>query len=232
MTPNDRAKLHQALTATCLACSGREPSLDLLKIYEDALSSYDIETALAALRRCYKEHKGHLAPADIISRIPSGWPSKNEAWAMCPHSEADTVVWFLECAQAYDETKALSGDAVAQRMAFMEAYTRLVQASKDRGLSPKWEVCLGTDKTRREKAVRDAHRKGLITEKKASLLLPGWTFGTDGHQLPPKQEPKQIEGNTEGADPGLIRGLLSKMSFMDTDTETDKNRIRENLEEG
>jgi hypothetical protein len=185
----------------------------------ERLGEYDKAKVVAAVNRCMEEVKGRLSLADIISRIDDGWPSKNEAWAMCPHSEADTVVWFLECAQAYDETKALSGDAVAQRMAFMETYTRLVQASKDRGLSPKWEVCLGTDKTRREKAVRDAHRKGLITAKKASLLLPGWTFGTDGHQLPPKQEPKQIEGNTEAADPGLIRGLLSKMSFMDTDTE-------------
>jgi hypothetical protein len=144
----------------------------MLKVYQDALSDYALETSLAALRRCYKEHRGHLAPSDIISKMPSAWPDENEAWALCAKDDRTTVVTFSECIAAYNEASENVSDPVAIRMAFREVYRRLRQQGLDQGREPVWFPSLGDDKAGRERVIRAGVEAGKLTEGHLSKCLP------------------------------------------------------------
>lgn len=99
----------------------------------------------AALRRCTRELRGRLTLADILQRMPNQHPGAEEAWALCPRSESQTVVWTDAIAEAFGVARPLleDGDAVAARMAFRETYNRLVAESH--GTTPKWWPSIGHD---------------------------------------------------------------------------------------
>jgi hypothetical protein len=168
---SDKATLYKAIVATYLACTGREPPADLLRIHQDALSGYSLDICLAALRRCYKEHKGHLAPSDVISRIDDGWPEPNEAWALCTADESTTVVVCDEILSAYNQASQNETDRQAVRMAFREIYAEIRREARERRSEPRWFVSLGTDNDRRQNAVREALQRGRLTEKQAENYL-------------------------------------------------------------
>jgi hypothetical protein len=99
----------------------------------------------AALRRCVRELRGRLTLADILQRMPGQHPSAEEAWALCPRDEAQTVVWTDAIAEAFGVARPLlrDGDEVGARMAFRSAYSRIV--AEDHGSAPKWWPSIGHD---------------------------------------------------------------------------------------
>ena len=107
-----------------------------------ALAPYSLATVRAALgAHCVDKVRGRVTPkpADIIEQIDASAlndvrPGAEEAWAIALRSqdEADTVVWTAECAEACSLAKPVMalGDEVGARMAFKEAYVRLVAAAR------------------------------------------------------------------------------------------------------
>lgn len=138
------------------------------------LKTYDPQQVALALTRCRKELR-KITLADILERLPGGHLGVEEAWAMVArvlNREGLSIVWTDEMAQAFGPALALKDDPVAARMAFKEAYTRLVQDANAVNSTPVWKVSLGYEKSGRELALQDAVAKGRITQEYACKFLP------------------------------------------------------------
>ena len=154
-----------------------------------ALAPYSLATVRAALgAHCVDKVRGRFTPkpADIIEQIElstmnDGRPGVEEAWAIAVRSqdEADTVVWTAECAEAYAIASSVMvlGDDVGARMAFKEAYARLVAAARAERRPAAWSASVGWDGQRRDAALSRAVVSGLLPAPAATALLSGPAVG-------------------------------------------------------
>lgn len=139
-----------------------------------ALSGFSIDAVRAGLDAHVRDHqRGRFAPlpADVIAQIEAckaadGRPGSDEAWAIAVRSadEAATVVWTEEIAQAWGIAKSVMelGDEVGARVAFRDAYERIVADARNAGTKPNWFASLGHDAARREEALRQADSIGRL----------------------------------------------------------------------
>lgn len=145
-----------------------------------ALSPYGIAEVKAGLMAHVRDPKrGQYLPmpADVIAQIndliaADGRPGPEEAWAQCrqANDERVTLAWTDEMAEAFGIARPLlqEGDDVGARMAFREAYNRLVEAARAGRIKPSWSVTLGTDKTLRNAALLPHVQAGRVS---SDLLL-------------------------------------------------------------
>lgn len=175
MGPMDspRIELLKALAVTA-ELSGTELSEAAATVMADDLSAYPHAQVLVALTRCRRELRGRLTIAAVLERLDDGRPGPNEAWAMIPKDEGGSVVWSDEMAAAYGAAAPLlaEGQAIAARMAFIEAYERLVSQARADVRPPRWTPSLGHDKRSIAAAIETAQRFGRITAEHAAILLP------------------------------------------------------------
>jgi hypothetical protein len=174
------------------------------------LASYPHEGVVSALRKCTREVNGKLTLAAIIARIDDGHIGADQAWAMCPTDEAQTVVWTDEMAEAFGVVRRMldDGDKTAARMAFRDTYNRLVQQARDSRSGARWSVSLGHDANGRERPVLEAVRLGRIPAEHAQRYLPSQAF--------PMR--KLAQGESSLAD--LLKGSLKQPLRLVTDNET------------
>lgn len=160
--------------ATHELCGGRELSEVAATLFVAELERYDEAQVIGALRKCCREVKGNLTLADVLNRLDDGRPGAEEAWAMMPRSESQTVVWTEEMAQAWGTASDLiaEGETIPARMAFVERYRALVAAARDARTPAKWTASLGHDKGGREGPIAEAVRLGRLGASHAQLLLP------------------------------------------------------------
>ena len=146
-------------------------------VLAEDLREYPQELVIQALTNLRKVG-GRFTLDAILSQIeklqPDGRPGSDEAWAMIPKDEYASAVISNEMAEALGIAQPLinDGDKIAARMAFKEAYTRIVEANKLHGIKPAWFPSLGHDIESREAALADAVRPGRITAGHAIGLLP------------------------------------------------------------
>lgn len=153
---------------------GAEMSLDGARLMCDDLSRYPEPQVAAALTRVRKELRGRFSLAEVIARIDDGRPGPEEAWGMFPKDEASTAVVTTEMQLAMRAAWPLvqEGDTVAGRMAFKEAYQRIVSEARDKGEPVKWEPSLGHDKGGREAPLLEAVKLGRLSAQRVIGLLP------------------------------------------------------------
>lgn len=153
-------------------------------LFFKALEQFPLEVVRAAMTahiRDPQRGKFQPAPADLIAQIEAaqggdGRPGVDEAWAMslAAMDEAETVVWTEEMSAAFSVCRAVlaTGDKIGARMAFKDAYLRLVTEANRQHKSVKWHVSLGTDAGRRTDAISKAQVAGLLPAAQAQALLP------------------------------------------------------------
>lgn len=187
-------------------CGGRTLStgvmnhlVTLLEPYGDGAGD---EAIMKALARCERELKGHIAPADIIQRIDDGRPGPDEAWALCPSSEADSTVLTDEISAAFELVRTMK-DRVAARRSFLATYQRLVMEARWDGAPVRWTPSLGHDPGGRERAIRVAVEHGRLSGERAERLLPG--IGSA-----PAPAVPQLPGKTE---PVNVRAIIAEMGL-------------------
>jgi hypothetical protein len=170
------AELIQAVAVTAELC-GRTFSEAAAKMFVQDLSGFDEQAVIKALTRCRREVRGFLTIADVVSRIDDGRPGVEEAWAMMPFDESQTVVWTEDMAKAFGIALPLlmEGDKVAARMAFKESYAKLVTEARDAGIRVTWTPSLGHDKNGREAVLSEAVAKGRLTYEAAQEFIPQLT---------------------------------------------------------
>lgn len=139
---------------------GKVLSTPAMQFVIEALNEYQLDTLLAAIKKHVQTARFAPTPADIIELIASHSGAKHinadEAWTIALKSfdEFETVVWTREIAEARAIAGPLyaSGDTIAARMAFREAYNRIIKTAGE----PKWFVNAGFDAARRADAVKEA----------------------------------------------------------------------------
>ena len=153
------------------------------RLFFAALAEYPIEAVRKALSaHCRDKVRGRFTPkpADIIEQIEGavsdGRPSVEEAWAIALTSrdESDTVVWTNEIAEAFVICQPVLSlrDEVGARMAFKDAYSRIVAQAKSQRIAPKWTASLGWDMRKREASLTRASNVGLLPAPTVAALLP------------------------------------------------------------
>ena len=179
------SEIGMALTVTAEVMQQQFSPQALLVMAED-LALYGVDAVKTALTRVRRECN-RLSLQAVIERIDDGRPGVEEAWAMLPRDESQTVVWTDEMAEAYGVCSPLlaEGDTVAARMAFKEKYTALLSKSRAEARSAHWVASLGTDKTGREEALKLAVEAGKLTADYARKLLPdsSYRITTGGKKL-------------------------------------------------
>lgn len=178
MLDADKKQFAEMVRATNIVCGGEAPSPDVLRIWWASLEKYELKDVSAAFSQYAQRGKYQPKPADILEILdrilPDGRPGADEAWAMIPRDEYVSVVMTEEMAEALHVAKPLldEGDQVAARMAFKEAYARIVDQNKRNGIKPKWFPSLGSNKEGREAALAEAVRLGRLGSEHAAGLLP------------------------------------------------------------
>ena len=167
-------ELLQAIAVTAELC-GKVFSPASARVFADDLASYDEQAVMRALAKCRREVRGILSLQDVISRIDDGRPGVEEAWAMLPQDEDSSVVWTDEMAQAWGIAYPLlaDGDRIAARMAFKDAYSRIVTKAREEMKPAKWLPSYGHNRDGRAAAVADAVRLGRIGLQPGLAMLEG-----------------------------------------------------------
>jgi hypothetical protein len=164
------SKLLEAVAVTAELC-GRVFSEPAARVFVSDLSCYEEAAVLKALTRCRKEVRGVLTVADVISRIDDGRPGPDEAWAMVPLSESESVVWTEEMAKAFSLCN-FDGGLNAARLAFREAYKSLVDEARSNGVPAKWAHSLGWNPRGREQVLTRAVQLGRLKQADVVGLIP------------------------------------------------------------
>jgi hypothetical protein len=161
----------EALAVTA-ELTGTQLSAAAAKVMASDLAPYPEGQVLGALARCRKELKGRLTVADVVSRLDDGRPGPEEAWALMPFNEMNTVVWTEEMAGAWGVARTLieDDDKIGARMAFLESYRSRVQKARDAATPVKWTVSFGRYVENRESAVQHAVQLGRLTPQRAIEL--------------------------------------------------------------
>lgn len=170
----------------CYALLGRDkaPNATAKALFFRALGPHSLEAVRAGFDAHVKDPKrGRFAPmpADVIEQIEGlvaddGRPGAEEAWAMCCRAadESETLVWSAEMSEASAVASPLmqEGDQIGARMAFKEAYGRMVDDARRARRPVSWSVSLGHDVNKRHGALVAAEARGLLTAGEALRLAP------------------------------------------------------------
>jgi hypothetical protein len=146
-----------------------------------SLADYPLEVVRASIDAHVKDsQRGQYAPkpADLIAQIEGAVgndtrPGPEEAWAVAVQAfdEASTVMLTDEIYEALGIARPIFeiGDEVGARMAFKEAYTRLIAQSRRGGISVKWWPSLGSDAAGRSEVLERAVAQGLLPSNSVVL---------------------------------------------------------------
>lgn len=164
------ANVLQAIAVTA-ELTGTVLSEAAARMFAQDLEGYDESVLMDALTRSRRELKGRLTVADVLSRIPTGHPTPEEAWSMVHQALGDegaTLVLTGPMRTAFWAADALADDKIAARMAFLEVYRREVS-----GAPPlDWGVIAGWDMQRRQDVIERAVTSGRLTRAAAQQFLP------------------------------------------------------------
>lgn len=167
--------------ASLLTRDAYKPNATNTALYFRALQHHDIATIRAAFDAHVRDtSRGRFVPtpADVLAQIETmshdGRPGAEEAWAMVPSSEDETVVWTTEMAEAYGACSPLidAGDRIGARMTFKEVYAKAMEQAKRAGQAVTWQASLGTDLEKRKRALIAAVKAGRMTEERAHEACP------------------------------------------------------------
>lgn len=148
----------------------------------EALVGFDLQAIRRAMQAHLRGPRGAFVPSpgELVALIGAehhdGRLGAEEAWAgaLAARDEDETVVWTEEAAQAFATCRPvlLAGDEVGARMAFREAYNRLVQHARTNGMPCTWIVTQGRDPERRRVAISAAVESGILPKTELLSLPP------------------------------------------------------------
>jgi hypothetical protein len=179
MRPEVKAKFFK-LVGEVMAGYGKALDPATLEVWFNMLAPFDPATIRRAFES-YSAERPDLAPTPngiaARCRITDGRPGMEEAWAisLTSQDEADTVVWTAEMAEAFALCRPVlaMGDEVGARMAFKDAYTRLVAQARASHKPVTWSASMGWDQTKRIAVLKRAAVAGLLPAPQATALLAG-----------------------------------------------------------
>lgn len=207
MLEQDKREFAEIYRGVC-ATYGREASKEAMRIAWAALGQFSISQVRSAYTSHLVRSKYMPTPAEIIAAIHDSTPAMqrpgaDEAWAMMPRDESDSVVWTTEMASAWAVASNLVNpltverpDWVAARMAFKDAYNRAVDNARAVGATVRWEVCRGTRTDNLEDVLTEAMRLKRISQEDAAPFLAQLDYVRPANQQllleGAKQSPEEV----------------------------------------
>lgn len=167
-----------ALVGTAEAMGG-EITENTAAIMAADLSAYSKPQLQQALHRVRMETTGRLTTKAILDQldVAYGRPGADEAWALAlqARDERATIIWNNEIQEAWAAVGSMvhGKDQVGARMAFKEAYQRVVLNARSQQRLPQTVVAIGYDKAQRLSVVTEAFAQGRIGMALAQDALDG-----------------------------------------------------------
>jgi hypothetical protein len=200
MVEADFTEFSELLDAVCslLSRGAYVPNGTNTALFFRALQDHPINAVRDAFEAHVKDpQRGRFVPtpADVIAQLlgateNDGRRGTEEAWAMSLQAadEAVTLVRTDEMAMAWGVAQPVFalGDKVGARMAFREAYERLVAEARKARQPVRWLVSEGHDKRLRADVVRAAVADGRLSQWELQAL-----------PAPPVQPLLELVGGTE-----------------------------------
>lgn len=171
------------LLVSAMALYDKQITKPVADIFFNALGPYSLAQVRDGLSRHLQDPvdgKFSPKPADVIRQMQGviaddRRPGKDRAWSIALRSldEGETVVLTPEILAAREVARPLLEirDKFAARMAFVEVYEQLVAQARREGRTIDVIVSLGGDKDRRQFAIEDGLRSGLLTQDQAAPHL-------------------------------------------------------------
>ena len=177
MKTEDRTEFSQVIRATFDNYGRQAPLPETLRVWWASLEPYGIQQfRMACLSHIRREPKFPPTLAQLLELMGHREPGRlgvEEAWAraVLACDESETVVMNDEIAQAWGVAKPIFdlGDEVGARMAFKEAYQRITAHATG---PVKWWPSIGSDQHKRDIALSEAKRAGLLPAEQIKALLP------------------------------------------------------------
>lgn len=172
-----------ALLTRVMASYGKPlPESSVLKAWLDELAPFSPKTIEMAFSE-YSLERPDFAPAPngiaARCRLNDGRPDENEAWAQSLPAldEFASVTWTKEMGDAFLLARPMleGGDEIGARMAFKDAYKRMVAEARAKNIPAEWMVSAGFDGERRHLEVARAMSAGLLPAPPAHLMLESGT---------------------------------------------------------
>lgn len=214
MRNEDKASFAKLLSEVMAGYGKPLPDGAMVNVWFNMLAPFEPATIRRAFDAYASERPDFVPVPNSISarcKLLDGRPDENEAWAVALTSrdERETVVWTQEMAEAFNVSRPLleTGDEIGARMAFKDAYARLVNEARAANKPARWSVSAGWDGERRNLIVQKAVVAGLLAGSQPHLAIA-------------------YEGDAETAQPeGLARVLEALATLEDPLAKAD--RIRE-----
>lgn len=175
--------------AVSFELTGTQLSDEAMEFVISALDTYPPDAVRKALERCVTTVTSKMSLAKIIEQIDDGRPGAQEAWAMLPKSEGESAAMTDDMTEAWDIVRdLLETDRIAARKSFIEAYQRILLEARSEGRPVKWFLSAGQDPAGRERAARDAVKRGLLEAADVSMYM---------HELPAHEEAPQLPAHDD-----------------------------------
>ncbi len=178
MIDSDKRAFAEMYTACCFNY-GRDASKEAMRLWWSMLAEHDISTVGNALSAHIRSSSRMPTVNDILELINASNPTMkrpgaDEAWLKTPPEEFS--YWATEemlgaWAVVAEEMHSDRPDKVAARMAFKDAYNRLVDQAKAQGRPVRWQLIRGTRNDNLEDTVREGVRLGYMPSTEADDLL-------------------------------------------------------------
>lgn len=177
MLDTDKNTFMQLLEAT-FNYYDRQTNETVIEMYWEGLKDLDLPAVKTALSQHMRANKFMPKISCVRELIPdnSGYLLPNEAWETFPYYENMGGYVTQQAMSAAPLNLIDSGDMVAARMAFIEAYKREVVTAKAEGIKPKYFYSAPTDGSREQKqqikqsSLLIARDKSWISEQRFSDL--------------------------------------------------------------
>lgn len=147
---------------------------DAIMMLKLDLKNYPEEKIIKALQKCRMELRFFPRLADILDRMEGSHLGENEAWALCPKTEEESVCWTPQIKKAYFVALPLleNGDKFGAMKAFCEVYRKEISEAKANQIEPVWEISLGFDKSQRETCLLEAVKLKRLEVEEIKQYLP------------------------------------------------------------
>lgn len=182
------------------------PSADHAAVFFASLQAYPLSLVSQAFTAHVRDpERGKFAPtpADVVAKIEAAMlnsrPGVEEAWAMIPAGEDDTIVWTTEMAEAHAACAPLlaEGDRIAARMTFKEVYSKAVTRAVSAGKPVTWQASLGWDMEKRKRVLSAAVEAGKLPALAAREECPSLPLTSDERLALPAPNPARRQSFRE-----------------------------------
>lgn len=216
MRDAEKNEFAQVMRSTFDSYGRQAPLPETMRLWWEMLVSFDI----AAVRMAFQRHivaepKFPPTIGQILELLgakeKTGRIGAEEAWSIAVRAcdETETVVMNDQIAEAWGIAQPIFnlGDEVGARMAFKEAYQRITANAKE---APKWWPSIGSDPHKRDSALSEAKRQGVLPAPHVEALLPPPAI-----RRVPSEEPEGLTKLKE-----MMKGLQMKRIARSEDEES------------